>query len=100
MKIQYRVSRFVLITLTVFLAAVSCSKDDTTDYKHYISAEYAVSYSLDYINTLLSTGEQIYPELGQIKPLVTSSVRVYRLIYKTEVNGREIRASGLISARR
>ncbi len=96
MKIQYRVSRFALITLTVFLAAVSCRKDDTKDYEHYISAEYAVSYSLDYINTLLGTGEQMYPELGQIKPLVTSSVRVYRLVYKTEVNNREIKASGLI----
>jgi len=96
MKMPYRISRFVLAIITVYLTTVSCSKNETADYEHYISAEYAISYSLDYINTLFDTGEEMYPELGQIKPLVTSSVRVYKLVYRTEVNNREIKASGLV----
>jgi len=96
MKLPYRIPGFVCLILTVFLTAVSCSKDENREFEHYVSAEYAVSYSTDYINTLLNTGVEMYPELDQIKPLVSSPVRVYRLVYKTEVDNREIEASGLI----
>lgn len=92
----YRIPGFGFLILVLFLAAVSCSKDETRENEHFISAEYAVSYSVDYINNLLNTGEEMYPELGQIKTLVSSPVKVYKMVYKTEVNNRETEASGLI----
>ncbi len=96
MKMPYRIPGFGFLILVLFLAAVSCSKDETRGNEHFISAEYAVSYSVDYINNLLNTGEEMYPELGQIKTLVSSPVKVYKMVYKTEVNNRETEASGLI----
>ncbi len=87
----------LLIVLVVFTALFgSCSKDDEGSYKYFVSTEFAISYTTQNINTLLNTVSESYPELEQLKPFVETDVNVYKLIYKTEIGDKEIKASGLI----
>ncbi len=53
-------------------------------------------YQQSLINGLLDIASASVPEISNIKPLVTTDVNVYKIVYKTTVNGNQINASGLI----
>jgi pimeloyl-ACP methyl ester carboxylesterase len=93
-------SPFWLSTLVViiFAALSSCSKtDDGPGYSYFVSKELAISYNRGYINSLLDVVAGSVPEVSSLKPLVVSDVNVYKIIYKTTINGNQIEASGLVS---
>jgi pimeloyl-ACP methyl ester carboxylesterase len=93
-------SPFWLSTLVViiFAALSSCSKtDDGPGYSYFVSKELAISYNRGYINSLLDVVAGSVPEVSSLKPLVVSDVNVYKIVYKTTVNGNQIEASGLVS---
>ena len=92
--------RFNLIRNIIFLIlilTISCSKDEKEkSYTWFVSLEEAVSYNETYINNLITSASSIYPGVNDFKSLVSGGVTVYKLIYKTEVDGKEIEASGLV----
>jgi pimeloyl-ACP methyl ester carboxylesterase len=92
---RYRLN-FLLIIFSVILFFSSCSKNDDNQYEYFISKEFISNYSTTYINTLLDFAAPSFPELNDIKPYITHAVDIYRVVYRTEVQGTEINASGLL----
>jgi pimeloyl-ACP methyl ester carboxylesterase len=87
----------VLLVIPVIISIItSCSKEDGSDYKNFVSKDFVVTYKTSYINNLLDLASGTYPELSDLKPYVSKSVDIYKLIYKTEIEGKAIKASGLL----
>ena len=98
MNIKKSVLRFSVLFVVIFTVLISCRKNDEgQQYSYFVSKELAVSYNKAYINTLLDVVSGSVPEVSNLKPLVVSDVNVYRMVYKTTINGNQIEASGLVS---
>lgn len=97
MKISRYIIRLSLFLVFVTVLVSSCRKDTAPVYKHYISGERAVSYSGEDVINLLDFAAGFFPEIGEIRPHVTSGIDVYRMVYLTEAGGKMIEASGLVS---
>ncbi len=93
-KILLRSVSVIFMSLLIF---TSCSKDETKpEYPHYVSNELALTLSQTYINSMLTAASATIPDLANLKPLVKSDVEVFKVVYKTQVNGEEIKASGIV----
>jgi pimeloyl-ACP methyl ester carboxylesterase len=90
-----RLLRRVCLVLLVVSAVTSCKKEESPDYKNFISKDFVATYTTSYINNLLDLASGTYPELIDLKPYISKSVDIYKVIYKTEIEGNEINASGL-----
>jgi hypothetical protein len=89
--------KFSLILILIVSTVTSCKKENTGNkYSYFISKEFLLSYTSSYINSLVSNLAGIYPEINVIKSRFGGAVNVYRIIYKTTINGQEIEASGLV----
>jgi hypothetical protein len=97
MKIN-RIILIQLVSIVLFLSLVtSCKKEEQgKNYSYFVSKQFAVEYNKGYINNLIDLVSRSVPEVTSVKPLVTSDINVYKLVYKTTVNGTQIDASGLI----
>jgi len=84
------------IFFSVIMFFSSCSKVEENKYEYFVSKEFIENYSSTYINTLLDFATPAYPELNDIKPYISLSVDIYKVVYKTDVQGAEILASGLL----
>jgi len=93
---DYRYRYFVLVILSLIFITSCRKSDDKPDYDYFVSKELALSYTAPAIISMLNAGVQEYPELNEIIQYVRSDVNVYKVIYNTEVFGKEIEASGLI----
>jgi pimeloyl-ACP methyl ester carboxylesterase len=96
-----KITRIILIlSVSVILFSpliTSCKKaEQNTNYSYFVSKKLIVDYNQGFINSLLDVASGSVPEITAIKPLVKSDIKVYKLIYKTTINGTEINASGLI----
>jgi pimeloyl-ACP methyl ester carboxylesterase len=92
-------SVFKLLTLYVFIiiVLVSCSKNnDGQDYSYFVSKELKLTYNKVDIKSLLDAASGFIPEVSTIKPLIVSDVTVYKVVYKTTIDGKQIDASGLL----
>ena len=90
---------FKLFLLIVLLSALvaSCKKDDQgKTYSYFVSKELAVNFNTGYLKSLIDIAAISVPEVANIKPLVTSDIGVYKIVYKTNINGKNVNASGLI----
>ncbi len=96
MKTDKNIIRLFLLLLFAATLMTSCHKDPEPGYDYFISEELALSYSETNVNLLFDQAVNIYPEIADIKPYVTSGVDVYKLVYVTEAGGKEIEASGLV----
>ena len=98
MKINKLILKFLTI-LFLFLAVVtSCRKDsNSSNYSYYVSKQHIVSFNKTSINNLIDVVTKAIPEAGNLKPLVVSDINVYKLVYKTTINGQQINVSGLVS---
>lgn len=95
-KMDYRYRYFVLVILSLIFITSCRKSDDKPDYDYFVSKELALSYTAPAIISMLNAGVPEYPELNEIIQYVRSDVNVYKVIYNTEVFGKEIEASGLI----
>lgn len=86
----------LLIFLSIIIFFSSCSKNDENEYEYFVSKEFIANYSTTYINTLLEFATPAYPELSDIRPYISHSVDIYKVVYRTEVRGVEVNASGLV----
>lgn len=96
-----KINRIVLIlTISMLLVSTfvtSCKKEDHTPaYSYYVSKQFAVEYTTAYLNTMIDIVAGTIPDLAGLKPQIKSDIKVYKIIYKTTVNGNQIDASGLI----
>jgi pimeloyl-ACP methyl ester carboxylesterase len=96
MKIFKRLSGALLFVSVIISVVSSCKKEDEPQYKYFVSKEFILTYTTDYINNLLNYASGIYPELDDLKAYVSHSVDIYKVVYKTEINDKTINASGLI----
>ncbi len=97
MNTNNHIFRAVLFLSLLIIVVSSCKKtNDRPDYDYFVSKELAVTYSTISINNMLDAGIQSYPGLNDIKQFITGDVNVYKMVYRTEVFGEEIEASGLV----
>ncbi len=96
MKIS-RHLRSALLFLSVIISVVSsCKKEEGPDYKNFVSKEFIITYTSDYINNLMNFASTAYPDFNDLKPYISHTVDIYKVVYKTEINAKTINASGLI----
>jgi pimeloyl-ACP methyl ester carboxylesterase len=89
--------RLTAITLFLLIAVISCKKDDeVSNNSYYVSSELSVPFTKTYITALLNTVTSDYPEISSLIPLVKSDINIFKMVYKTTVDGKEINASGLV----
>jgi pimeloyl-ACP methyl ester carboxylesterase len=95
--IKRSILKFLTLHIVIIIALVSCSKnDDGQEYSYFVSKELKLAYNKVYIKSLLDAASGLIPEVSAIKPLVVSDVNVYKVVYKTTIDGTQINASGLV----
>jgi pimeloyl-ACP methyl ester carboxylesterase len=97
MRTPRKLFKFTLILILAISIVSSCRKDNPPhSYSYFVSKELATTYSSSYISNLIEGISIIYPEINDFKSHFSGSVNVYKVIYKTTVNGAAIEASGLV----
>jgi pimeloyl-ACP methyl ester carboxylesterase len=86
-----------ILSVSVLISVISsCKKEQGKDYKYFVSKEFYITYTAEYINNLIDYASSEYPAIDDLKSYISHSVNVYKVVYKTEVNSKTISASGLI----
>ena len=97
MNINKNFNKTVLLFSSLIFIITSCKKtDDKPYYDYFVSKELAVTYTTTAITSMLSSGVQSYPAISEIIQYIKSDVNVCKMVYKTDVFGEEIEASGLV----
>jgi pimeloyl-ACP methyl ester carboxylesterase len=91
---SYRSLAFLLIVIVS--VSVSCRKDNSKSYDYLVTSDFVVNYKLSYINNLLDIAADSLPEITNLKSYVSYDVGIYRIVYRTSVEGGNIDASGLV----
>ena len=88
------ISILLLILVTFF---TSCSKDKFIPvYSYFVSKELSLQFTKEYLTGLIDVVSDSYPEVSEIRSFIMSDIVVYKMVYKTTIEGQEIKASGLI----
>ena len=97
MKINRNVLLLAVSILLVSPFVNSCKKEDhAPTYAYYVSKQFAVQYTAAYLNSMIDIVSGALPDIASLKPLIKSDIKVFKIVYKTTVNGDQINASGLI----
>jgi pimeloyl-ACP methyl ester carboxylesterase len=97
MKINRTLLRLSVSAIFIVMLINSCKKDtQTPGYSYYVSKRIAAQYNVALINNLIDIASVAYPDISEVKKYVTSDVKVYKIVYKTEIEGSQVNASGLI----
>jgi pimeloyl-ACP methyl ester carboxylesterase len=97
MKINRNVLILAVSILLVSPFVNSCKKEDhAPTYAYYVSKQFAVQYTAAYLNSMIDIVSGALPDIASLKPLIKSDIKVFKIVYKTTVNGDHINASGLI----
>lgn len=95
MKRIYTV-RTALLIIFLASAVISCRKDNVPVYDHFVSKELKLSYTASTVSAFLDLADNAYPQIADLKPFVKNDLNVYKLIYKTTIDGDEVEVSGLV----
>jgi pimeloyl-ACP methyl ester carboxylesterase len=97
MKIN-RIIFLQAVSIVLFVSLFSsCKKEEPgKNYSYFVSKQLATEFNKAYITSLLDLASMGVPDIATIKPLVTSDISIYKIVYKTTINGNQINASGLI----
>lgn len=91
--------RLIGIVVLSVLLITSCTKEqEQKQNKYFISKEVITSYSESYITNLLDAASVIFNVNVDLKPLVSTGVELYKIVYETTIDGKKIKASGLVCA--
>jgi len=89
--------RIMVVVIFIITLITSCQKDDHgPDYSYFVSKEEVSKYTKTYITNLITTASATIPEVSGLKAFVKDDVVIYKIVYYTTVDGKEIRASGLV----
>lgn len=86
----------LIFTSLIILIVSSCKKDNVNGNKYLVSADKIVTYKVSYMNELINAAAEMYPDLNDIKQLVSQDIDIYKIKYNTEVGSQSIIASGLV----
>jgi pimeloyl-ACP methyl ester carboxylesterase len=90
----WKVSAVIFLVVSVLTA---CRKEPQAPvYSYFVTKELKGSYTEDYITSLINVVSVTIPEAGNLRPFVNSDVKVYKIVYKTTINGQQVDASGLV----
>lgn len=91
------INNLLLLFTVVFSFTTSCTKVDNEPVNSYVvSSELAFTYTTASINSIIDLAAGQDPSINTLKQYVKSDVKVFKIVYKTSLGGREINASGLI----
>jgi pimeloyl-ACP methyl ester carboxylesterase len=90
------IHRSLLCLSVITLIVSSCQKNDRPSYDYFVSKDLALTYTKATINSMMDIAIQTYPEISDLKPLVVSDINVFKMVYNTTIDGKEIKASGLV----
>ncbi len=97
MKIKKGILKLSFVAALVFVVTYSCKKEDSANtYSYFVSKKLVVEFKKDYITSMLDLASIQIPEVAAIKSSIMSDINVYKVVYKTTINGNVINASGLI----
>jgi pimeloyl-ACP methyl ester carboxylesterase len=97
MYIRKLIIRFFSLFIIIVFALSACTKDDSKPVGSYlVSDQLVTTYTTLSINNLLDMASGQAPDALTLKPYVMSDVKVFKIVYKTSIDGKEINASGLI----
>lgn len=89
--------RLLVSVIFIITLITSCQKDDQDpDYSYFVSKEETSTYTKTYITNLINAASATIPEVSSLKSFVKGDVIIYKIVYKTTVDGKEISASGLV----
>lgn len=97
-----RCLRLLLVLLFTVTLVASCNKEEETltsskpQGKYLVSAQKLFSYSKQEIISTFGFTANYIPEIGVLTPKIKYGTDVYKLSYKTKLEGKEITASGLV----
>lgn len=95
--IMKKITRISSLVLIIFSVAVSCTKDDQgPEYSYFVSKELSVVYTRSIISGMIDLASVSIPEVKVLKPLLSSDVNVYKIVYNTTILGEKTEASGLV----
>ena len=95
--IRISLSKIIIVAALLFLIA-SCSRDDSETVNSYlVSDELIYTYTVNSISTMIDLASIQNQSISSLKQYVESDVKVYRIVYKTTIDGKTINASGLVS---
>lgn len=99
MKISRTLSELCILFVLSLSIVSSCKKDDEQPprYSYFVSKDLLAEYSPSYIKSLIDIVAISVPEAAVFKQYLTGGIQVYKIVYKTTVDGEEINASGIIS---
>lgn len=93
-KLIIRAISFLLLSQVLVL---SCRKDNVApENKYFISKELYTTFNETYVSNLLGAASILYPDAAKLKPLVSTGVNIYKIVYETTIKGQKIRASGVV----
>jgi pimeloyl-ACP methyl ester carboxylesterase len=97
MKIKRGILKLSFLGALLLIISYSCKKEDSAKtYSYFVSKKLVVEFKKDYITSMLDLASIQIPEISGIKSRIISDISVYKVVYKTKINGSEINASGLI----
>ena len=97
MKIKRSLLKLSFLAALLLVISYSCKKEDSAKtYSYFVSKKLVVEFKKDYITSMLDLASIQIPEVAGIKSRIISDISVYKVVYKTTINGNEINASGLM----
>ena len=97
MGIKRLIHRLFILCVVIFTFTTSCTKEESEPVNSYlVSNELAFTYTTASIYSIIDLAAGQDPEINNLKQYVKSDVKVYKIVYKTSLGGKEINASGLV----
>ena len=97
MKNNRSLSKLVGLYLIILAVSFSCKKDEQEhEYSYFVSKELVYSYDKEYIKSMIGPISGSIPEVSALASKVISDISIYKIVYSTNVDGRQINASGLV----
>ncbi len=93
-----KIKAFAKSVVLLFLVGVviSCTKEENTSNSYFVSKEQKLTLTSSFINSFMNEASSYYPEISSLNDFVVNDVEVYKVTYRTTVNGESIIASGLM----
>jgi pimeloyl-ACP methyl ester carboxylesterase len=89
--------KLLILLIAVVSFITSCTKDDDKPADSYlVSSELVYTFSTSSINSLIDMASGQDSRISLLKQRVKSDVKIYKIVYKTSVRGKDINASGLV----
>jgi pimeloyl-ACP methyl ester carboxylesterase len=99
MKILNSKNWLLLMVVFTGLFLNSCkdnNEPETPEYEYYISNQYKSEVTAQTINLKLLYAQIQFPELSAFSAKATNDILVHKLTYRTSLQGKNIKASGLV----